>query len=179
MVAGRDATPTPSGDRWGHALPERKELDDEGRRAACLGEAPRYEDFAEPTPNNDEAIVSVRAASLKHSDMMMADGSHYDSIRQLPAVVGLDGVGVLEDGTRVYRPAIVIGTSISHAESQVHWQPIQHRDPARAAPDGDRSRRRPATRDLAVVANHPLAHGPGQCLGQILDHLGFGSQPGR
>jgi NADPH:quinone reductase-like Zn-dependent oxidoreductase len=68
----------------------------------ALGDAPRYEDFAEPTPNNDEALVRVRAASLKNSDKMMADGSHYDSLRQLPAVVGLDGVGVLEDGTRVY-----------------------------------------------------------------------------
>jgi NADPH:quinone reductase-like Zn-dependent oxidoreductase len=44
----------------------------------------------------------VRAASLKNSDKMMADGSHYDSFHQLPAVVGLDGMGVLEDGTRVY-----------------------------------------------------------------------------
>ena len=68
----------------------------------ALGEAPSYEGFAEPTPNKDETLVSVRAASLKNSDKMMADGSHYDSLRQLPAVVGLDGVGVLEDGTRVY-----------------------------------------------------------------------------
>ena len=68
----------------------------------ALGEAPRYEDFAEPMPDKDEALVRVRAASLKNSDRMMADGSHYDSFRQLPAVVGLDGVGVLEDGTRVY-----------------------------------------------------------------------------
>jgi len=68
----------------------------------ALGEAPSYEGFAEPTPNKDEALVSVKAASLKNSDKMMADGSHYDSRRQLPAVVGLDGVGVLEDGTRVY-----------------------------------------------------------------------------
>jgi NADPH2:quinone reductase len=67
----------------------------------ALGETPRYEEFAEPTPDRDEALVSVRAASLKSSDKMMADGSHYDSLRQLPAVVGLDGVGVL-DGTRVY-----------------------------------------------------------------------------
>lgn len=66
-----------------------------------LGDAPRCEDFPEPTPNKDEALVRVRAASLKNSDKMMADGSHYDSLRQLPAVVGLDGVGVLEDGTRV------------------------------------------------------------------------------
>jgi NADPH:quinone reductase-like Zn-dependent oxidoreductase len=68
----------------------------------ALGEAPSYEGFAEPKPNKDETLVSVRAASLKNSDKMMADGSHYDSLRQLPAVVGLDGVGVLEDGTRVY-----------------------------------------------------------------------------
>jgi len=68
----------------------------------ALGDAPRYEDFAEPTPDKDEALVSVRAASLKSSDKMMADGSHYDSLRRLPAVVGLDGMGLLEDGTRVY-----------------------------------------------------------------------------
>jgi NADPH:quinone reductase-like Zn-dependent oxidoreductase len=68
----------------------------------ALGEAPRYEDFSEPAPNEDEALVSMRAASLKNIDRMMADGSHYDSHRELPSVVGVDGVGVLEDGTRVY-----------------------------------------------------------------------------
>jgi NADPH:quinone reductase-like Zn-dependent oxidoreductase len=68
----------------------------------ALGTAPRCEDFADPTPNEDEALVSVKAPSLKASDKMTADGSHYDSIQELPAVVGLDGVGVLADGTRVY-----------------------------------------------------------------------------
>lgn len=67
-----------------------------------LGTRPATRTPPEPTPNKDEALVRVRAASLKNSDKMMADGSHYDSLRQLPAVVGLDGVGVLEDGTRVY-----------------------------------------------------------------------------
>jgi NADPH:quinone reductase-like Zn-dependent oxidoreductase len=84
-----------------HAPPDRSRM----TKAAvlhALGEAPSYEGFAEPKPNKDETLVSVRAASLKNSDKMMADGSHYDSLRQLPAVVGLDGVGVLEDGTRVY-----------------------------------------------------------------------------
>ena len=80
----------------------RKEPDDESRRTACLGAAPRYEDFADPTPNENEAVVSVKAASLKTSDKMIADGSHYASVGQLPAVVGLDGMGLLEDGTRVY-----------------------------------------------------------------------------
>jgi NADPH2:quinone reductase len=68
----------------------------------ALGTTPRYEDFAEPTPNNDETLVHMKAASLNNINKMMADGSHYDSFRQLPAVVGLDGVGVLADGTRVY-----------------------------------------------------------------------------
>ena len=68
----------------------------------ALGDAPRYEDFADPTPTNDEALVRMRAASLNNINKLMADGSHYDSFRQLPTVVGLDGVGVLEDGTRVY-----------------------------------------------------------------------------
>ncbi len=67
-----------------------------------MGETPRYEDFDEPVPAKDEAFVVVLAASLKNIEKMMAEGSHYDSIGQLPAVVGLDGVGVLEDGSRVY-----------------------------------------------------------------------------
>src|SRR5213076_3132445 len=32
----------------------------------------------------------------------MANGSHYDRHRELPVVVGVDGVGVLDDGTRVF-----------------------------------------------------------------------------
>jgi NADPH2:quinone reductase len=59
----------------------------------ALGEEPRYEDFAQPTPGEDEALVRVGAASLENSDKMMADGSHDDSLDQLPAVVGIDGVG--------------------------------------------------------------------------------------
>lgn len=74
----------------------------------AVGEAPRYEDFEEPVPNEDEALVRMRAASLKNIERMMADGSHYDDGSHheagggLSAVVGIDGVGVLEDGTRVY-----------------------------------------------------------------------------
>jgi NADPH2:quinone reductase len=67
-----------------------------------LGKAPRFEEFAEPTAGKDEAVVSVRAASLKAVDRQMASGSHYASPRELPAVCGTDGVGELEDGTRVF-----------------------------------------------------------------------------
>lgn len=68
-----------------------------------LGKAPRYEDFAEPMPgNNEEALIRVRAASLKSVDKQLASGSHYASPRQLPVICGTDGLGILEDGTRVF-----------------------------------------------------------------------------
>jgi NADPH:quinone reductase-like Zn-dependent oxidoreductase len=67
-----------------------------------LGRAPRFDEFAEPTVGKDEAVVRVRAASLKAVDRQMASGAHYASPRELPAVCGTDGVGELEDGTRVF-----------------------------------------------------------------------------
>jgi NADPH:quinone reductase-like Zn-dependent oxidoreductase len=67
-----------------------------------LGKPPSFEDFPDPKPSEGEVIVHVRAASLKNVDKMMANGSHYDSYRELPVICGIDGVGVLEDGTRVF-----------------------------------------------------------------------------
>lgn len=67
-----------------------------------LGKAPRCEEFAEPTAGKDEAVVRVRSASLKSVDKQLAAGSHYASPRELPVVCGTDGVGDLEDGTRVF-----------------------------------------------------------------------------
>src|SRR5260370_37082631 len=67
-----------------------------------LGNAPRFDEFAEPTAGKDEAVVRVRGASLKAVDRQLASGSHYASPRELPGVCGTDGVGELEDGTRVF-----------------------------------------------------------------------------
>ena len=67
-----------------------------------LGNPPRYEDFPDPQPGQNEVVVHVKAASLKNIDKAMASGSHYDSHRKLPVVCGVDGVGVLDDGTRVF-----------------------------------------------------------------------------
>src|SRR5260370_40144058 len=68
----------------------------------ALGKAPRCEEFAEPAAGKDEAVVRVRAASLKAIDKQLASGAHYASPRALPVVCGTDGVGDLEDGTRVF-----------------------------------------------------------------------------
>ncbi|HET9401856.1 MAG TPA: zinc-binding alcohol dehydrogenase family protein [Candidatus Acidoferrales bacterium] len=67
-----------------------------------LGVTPRCEDFAEPTAQDGEALIRVRAASLKSVEKQMAAGSHYASPKEFPAICGLDGVGELEDGTRVF-----------------------------------------------------------------------------
>ncbi|HEV8449308.1 MAG TPA: zinc-binding alcohol dehydrogenase family protein, partial [Gemmatimonadaceae bacterium] len=68
----------------------------------ALGSPPHYEDFRDPQPGEKEVVVHVRAASLKNIDKAMANGSHYDAHRELPAIVGVDGVGTLDDGTRVF-----------------------------------------------------------------------------
>src|SRR4029078_8793480 len=67
-----------------------------------LGKPPRFEEFPDPKPGQGEVIVHIKAASLKNIDKMMANGSHYDSHRELPVVCGTDGVGILDDGTRVF-----------------------------------------------------------------------------
>jgi NADPH:quinone reductase-like Zn-dependent oxidoreductase len=67
-----------------------------------LVKPPRYEQFPEPIPGEGEVIVHVRAASLKSIDKQLANGSHYASPRELPIVCGSDGVGLLDDGTRVF-----------------------------------------------------------------------------
>jgi NADPH:quinone reductase-like Zn-dependent oxidoreductase len=67
-----------------------------------LGKPPRFEDFALPNAGKDESLVRVRAASLKMVDKQMAGGSHYASPRELPVICGIDGLGILEDGTRVF-----------------------------------------------------------------------------
>ena len=67
-----------------------------------LGEVPRFAEFAEPVAGAEEALLRVRAASLKNIDRQLAAGTHYASPREFPIVCGTDGVGALEDGTRVF-----------------------------------------------------------------------------
>jgi NADPH:quinone reductase-like Zn-dependent oxidoreductase len=62
---------------------------------------PVYEDFPEPTAQSDEVIVAVRAAALSQLVRMQAAGKHYTSGTP-PFVPGVDGVGLLPDGRRVY-----------------------------------------------------------------------------
>jgi len=72
-----------------------------------LGTLPQYEDFAEPVPVGEEQVlINVTAASVKQLDKIKAAGKHYTSYPHLPITVGVDGVGVLEDGKRIYAMGI-------------------------------------------------------------------------
>lgn len=68
------------------------------------GETPRYGDFAEPiAENEDQVLIAVKAAAVKNLDKGKVSGQHYSSSAdKQPKVAGMDGVGQLPDGTRVY-----------------------------------------------------------------------------
>ncbi len=63
---------------------------------------PRYSVFAEPVAAEGEKIVTVTAAGLHPIVKALANGTHYGSPAELPFIAGVDGVGRLQDGRRVY-----------------------------------------------------------------------------
>ncbi len=67
-----------------------------------LGQAPRYQSFPDPVAAEGEAIIQVRAAGLHPIVKALAAGTHYIGVTEVPFVPGLDGVGTLDDGSRVY-----------------------------------------------------------------------------
>ena len=66
------------------------------------GRAPVYADFAEPEPAAGESRIHVTAAAMSQVTKSRASGQHYSSSGQFPFVAGVDGVGRLDDGARVY-----------------------------------------------------------------------------
>jgi NADPH:quinone reductase-like Zn-dependent oxidoreductase len=67
-----------------------------------LGQTPVYGDFAAPAPGPGEDRVRVRAAALSPLVRGRASGAHYSASHSFPFVAGVDGVGRLDDGRRVY-----------------------------------------------------------------------------
>lgn len=66
------------------------------------GQKPQYADFPEPTAKEGEELITVHAAALSPFTKGRASGTHYSSAGMFPAVAGSDGVGITEDGRRVY-----------------------------------------------------------------------------
>jgi len=64
---------------------------------------PRYESYDTPEPAGpDETLVDVLAAGLHPRVRTGASGRHYTSTGRLPMIPGIDGVGRLPDGQRIY-----------------------------------------------------------------------------
>ena len=65
-------------------------------------EPPHYQEFDVPTPGEGQELVDVLAVGLHPRVRSGAAGTHYTSTGQLPLIPGVDGVGRMADGTRVY-----------------------------------------------------------------------------
>jgi NADPH:quinone reductase-like Zn-dependent oxidoreductase len=63
---------------------------------------PRYTSFEDPVPGEGELLVNITAAGLHPIVKALARGTHYGSSGKLPFIPGVDGVGKLADGSRVY-----------------------------------------------------------------------------
>lgn len=67
-----------------------------------LGQPPAYQTFPDPAAGEGEVIIQVLAAGLHPIVKALASGSHYAGKGEVPVVPGIDGVGKLQDGARVY-----------------------------------------------------------------------------
>jgi NADPH:quinone reductase-like Zn-dependent oxidoreductase len=66
-------------------------------------EPPHYQECEVPAPSKDDhGLVDVVAVGLHPRVRTDASGKHYTSTGKLPMIPGVDGVGRLRDGTRVY-----------------------------------------------------------------------------
>lgn len=72
------------------------------------GEKPKYTDFTQPIVENEaQVLISVKSVAIKNLDKSQANGKHYSitSSANTEKIVGGDGVGILNDGTRIYAVA--------------------------------------------------------------------------
>jgi hypothetical protein len=68
----------------------------------AAGKSPIYGDFDAPIAKTGEEVIAVRASALSQFSKSRASGSHYSADGGFPLVAGSDGVGVTQDGRRVY-----------------------------------------------------------------------------
>lgn len=66
------------------------------------GERPTYAEFEPPRALPGHRLIDVSASALSRLAQARASGAHYSSTGGFPFVAGVDGVGRLDDGRRVY-----------------------------------------------------------------------------
>ncbi|GAB6093222.1 zinc-binding alcohol dehydrogenase family protein [Furfurilactobacillus curtus] len=66
-------------------------------------EGPKFEtNYPTPSEQADEVIINVLSSSLSNRARSSATGQHYTATGKLPMVPGIDGVGTLPNGKKVY-----------------------------------------------------------------------------
>ncbi|AIO44883.1 zinc-binding alcohol dehydrogenase family protein [Burkholderia cenocepacia] len=66
------------------------------------GQRPVHTEFEPPSAMPGHSLIDVTASALSRIAQGRAAGTHYSSVGAYPFVVGVDGVGRLDDGRRVY-----------------------------------------------------------------------------
>lgn len=69
---------------------------------AAAGKSPIFGEFNEPTATPGKELITVTASALSQFSKSRSSGTHYSSEGSFPSVAGADGVGLTEDGRRVY-----------------------------------------------------------------------------
>lgn len=67
-----------------------------------MGATPVLAEFDSPVAAPGHVLVNVSKAALSQLSKFRSMGMHYSSAAHFPIIAGADGVGTLEDGTRVY-----------------------------------------------------------------------------
>ncbi|HWV64491.1 zinc-binding alcohol dehydrogenase family protein [Chitinophaga sp.] len=70
------------------------------------GQVPQYGQFPSPVAGDNEYIVQVKAAAIHQVVKSIAAGKHYSAGGDQPFIPGVDGVGLLANGARVYFGAV-------------------------------------------------------------------------
>ncbi|AEV94396.1 quinone oxidoreductase family protein [Pediococcus claussenii] len=92
-----------------------------------FNEGPKFEmGYSEPVTKLDEVLINVVGASLSNRARSSATGQHYTSTGKLPMIPGVDGVGILPNGKKVY---FVANGSFAEqvAVEKGHWVEIPKR----------------------------------------------------
>lgn len=67
-----------------------------------MGATPVFGQFDPPAASDGDVIINVSAVALSKLSKFRSMGMHYSSDINFPIIAGIDGVGTLEDGSRVY-----------------------------------------------------------------------------
>jgi NADPH2:quinone reductase len=66
-------------------------------------QGPKFEEnYSEPKAKDDEVMIRVTASALSNRVRSDADGSHYAAKALLPMVPGVDGVGIIPNGKKIF-----------------------------------------------------------------------------